>query len=105
MIGFEDIAMGKNLDMDELLTQIESIVSSGMKLNIDYYIEEAIDPDHQEEILDYFATAESDSVDDALEELGEDEYSMEEIRIMHCDSASAMASFGSIPASMQAFRV
>ena len=82
MIGFEDIAMGKNLDMDELLTQIESIVSSGMKLNIDYYIEETIDPDHQEEILDYFANAESDSVDDALEELGEDEYTMEEIRIM-----------------------
>ena len=90
MIAFEDIAMGKNLDMDELLTQIESIVSSGMKLNIDYYIEEAIDPDHQEEILDYFANAESDSVDDALEELGEDEYTMEEIRIMRIKFLSDM---------------
>ena len=90
MIGFEDIAMGKNLDMDELLTQIESIVSSGMKLNIDYYIEETIDPDHQEEILDYFANAESDSVDDALEELGEDEYTMEEIRIMRIKFLSDM---------------
>ena len=90
MIGFEDIAMGKNLDMDELLTQIESIVSSGMKLNIDYYIEETIDPDHQEEILDYFANAESDSVDDALEELGEDEYTIEEIRIMRIKFLSDM---------------
>ena len=90
MIAFEDIAMGKNLDMDELLTQIESIVSSGMKLNIDYYIEETIDPDHQEEILDYFANAESDSVDDALEELGEDEYTMEEIRIMRIKFLSDM---------------
>ena len=90
MIAFEDIAMGKNLDMDELLTQIESIVASGMKLNIDYYIEEAIDPDHQEEILDYFANAESDSVDDALEELGEDEYTMEEIRIMRIKFLSDM---------------
>ena len=61
-----------------------------MKLNIDYYIEEAIDPDHQEEILDYFANAESDSVDDALEELGEDEYTMEEIRIMRIKFLSDM---------------
>ena len=90
MIAFEDIAMGKNLDMDELLTQIESIVSSGMKLNIDYYIEETIDPDHQEEILDYFANAESDSVDEALEELGEDEYTIEEIRIMRIKFLSDM---------------
>ena len=61
-----------------------------MKLNIDYYIEETIDPDHQEEILDYFANAESDSVDDALEELGEDEYTMEEIRIMRIKFLSDM---------------
>ena len=81
-LSFEDIAIAKGLDMDELLTEIESIVSSGTKLDIDYYIEEAIEPYHQEDILDYFANAESDSVEDALKELGEDEYSMEEIRIM-----------------------
>lgn len=81
-LSFEDIAIAKGLDMDELLTEIESIVSSGTKLDIDYYIEENIEPYHQEDILDYFANAESDSAEDALEELGEDEYSMEEIRIM-----------------------
>lgn len=81
-LNFEDIAIAKGLDMDELLTEIESIVSSGTKLDIDYYIEEYIEPYHQEDILDYFANAESDSVEDALAELGEDEYSMEEIRIM-----------------------
>jgi len=53
-----------------------------MKLDINYYIDEVIDPYHQEDILDYFNNAQSDSVQDALEELGEDEYSMEEVRIM-----------------------
>ena len=81
-INFEDIAIAKGLDMDELLSEIESIVASGAKINIDYYINEYIEPYHQEEILDYFANAESDSVDEALEELGEGEYTMEEIRIM-----------------------
>lgn len=81
-IAFEDIAVAKGMEMDELLTEIESIVASGMKLHIDYYIDEVIDPYHQEDILDYFNNAQTDSVQDALEELGEDEYSMEEVRIM-----------------------
>ncbi len=81
-IAFEDIAVAKGMEMDELLTEIESIVASGMKLHIDYYIDEVIDPYHQEEILDYFNNAQTDSVQDALDELGEDEYSMEEVRIM-----------------------
>lgn len=81
-LDFEDIADAKGIDMDELLSEIESIISSGTKLDINYYIEEVIDPDHQDEILDYFSTAESDSVEDALEALGDDEYTDEEIRIM-----------------------
>ncbi|MBQ4355737.1 MAG: DNA helicase RecQ [Bacteroidales bacterium] len=81
-LNFEDIAIAKGLDMDEFLTEVESIVASGTKLDIDYYIDEYIEPYHQEDILDYFANAESDSVEDALSALGEDEYSMEEIRIM-----------------------
>ncbi|MCK9338515.1 MAG: DNA helicase RecQ [Bacteroidales bacterium] len=81
-ISFEDIAIAKGFDMDELLTEIESIVSSGTKLDINYYIEENIEPYHQEEILDYFGEAESDSIQDAIDALGEDEYSTEEIRIM-----------------------
>ncbi len=81
-LSFEDIARAKGLDMDELLTEIEMIVSSGTKIDITYYINEEIEEYHQEEILDYFASAESDSVDLALKELGEDEYTVEEIRIM-----------------------
>ncbi|MBQ7551453.1 MAG: DNA helicase RecQ [Bacteroidales bacterium] len=81
-LNFEDIATAKGLTMDELLSEIESIVSSGTKLDINYYIDEYIEPYHQEEILDYFANAESDSVENALVELGEDEYTEEEIRIM-----------------------
>ena len=68
--------------MDELLTEIEKIVASGIHLNIDYYIDEVIDPEHQDDIIDYFNEAESDSVQAAVEELGEDEYPIEEIRIM-----------------------
>ncbi|MCQ2286578.1 MAG: DNA helicase RecQ [Bacteroidales bacterium] len=81
-LSFEDIATAKGLEMDELLTEIEKIVASGMHINIDYYIDEVIDPEHQEDILDYFNNAETDSVQDALDELGEDEYPIEEIRIM-----------------------
>ena len=81
-LAFEDIAIAKGLEMDELLMEIESIVASGTKLDINYYIEEVIEPYHQEEILDYFSEAETDSVNQALIELGEDEYSLEEIRIM-----------------------
>ncbi|MBR4135427.1 MAG: DNA helicase RecQ [Bacteroidales bacterium] len=81
-VDFEDIAIAKGLDMDELLTDIEKIVASGLKLDISYYIEEEIDEYHQEEILDYFANAESDSAELALEVLGDDEYTIEEIRIM-----------------------
>ncbi|MCR4964586.1 MAG: DNA helicase RecQ [Bacteroidales bacterium] len=81
-VDFEDIAIAKGLDMDELLTDIEKIVASGVKLDISYYIEEEIDEYHQEDILDYFANAESDSAELALEVLGDDEYTLEEIRIM-----------------------
>ena len=81
-INFEDIAIAKGIDMDELLTEIESIVASGTKLDIDYYIDETIEPYHQDDILDYFANSETDSVEEALEQLGEDEYTLEEIRIM-----------------------
>ena len=81
-LSFEDIAKAKGLDMNELLTEIEMIVSSGTKIDITYYINEEIEIYHQEEILDYFASAESDSVDEALRVLGDDEYTLEEIRIM-----------------------
>ena len=78
----DDIAFSKNMSLSELLTEIEHIVSSGTKIDINYYIEEKIDEYHQDDIFEYFSEAESDSLTDALEELGEDEYSEEEIRMM-----------------------
>lgn len=81
-ISLEDIAVAKNLGFDELLSEIESIVAAGTKIDINYYIDEFVDPYHQEEIFSYFRTAETDSVQQALEELGEDEYTEEEIRMM-----------------------
>ncbi len=80
---FEDIANAKGLEMNELLDEVEAIVNSGTKLNIDYYVNEVLDEEHQEEVYDYFMEeAETESIADALEELGEDEYSEEDIRIM-----------------------
>jgi ATP-dependent DNA helicase RecQ len=81
-LPLEDIAYAKSLTMDELLHEIESIVASGTRIDIGYYINEYVDEYHQEEIYDYFHEAESDSIEKALLELGESEYSEEEIRLM-----------------------
>jgi len=77
-----DIAHTKDLNVEELLTEMERIVSSGTKIDINYYIDEFVDEYHQEEIFEYFEEAESDSVEDALVELGEDEYTEKEVRMM-----------------------
>lgn len=82
-LDLEDIADAKNLSMDDLLTEIEHIVSSGTKVNIDYYIDEAVDEDKQDDIYEYFQEeAETDSIEEALAELGEDDYTEEEIRLV-----------------------
>jgi ATP-dependent DNA helicase RecQ len=81
-LALEDIAVAKNLDMDELLTEIESIVSSGTKIDLSYYIDEAVDPYHQEEILDCLKEMQTDDIKEVLKELGEDEYTEEEVRLM-----------------------
>jgi len=81
-ISLDDLAAAKNLSVGDLIVEIERIVSSGTKIDINYYIHEHIDEYHQEEIYDYFSEAESDSVEDALEELGEEEFSIEEVRLM-----------------------
>ena len=81
-VDFEEIARARDLDFEELLTEIESIVNAGTKLNINYYIDEVIDPDKAEEIYDYFREdAQSDSVDDAMTGLGGD-FTEEEIRLV-----------------------
>jgi ATP-dependent DNA helicase RecQ len=78
-----DIAHAKDLSLSELLTEIERIVSSGTKVDLNYYIQEFVDEYHQEDIFDYFSEeAETDSLEDALQELGEAEYSEEEVRLM-----------------------
>ena len=81
-MDFIDIARAKDLDFEELLTEIEAIVNSGTKLNIDYYIQQEIDEDKAEEIYLYFREdAETDSIDEAVSELGSD-FSEEEIRLV-----------------------
>lgn len=81
-MDFEDIARAKDLDFDELLTEIEGIVNSGTKLDISYYIEQVIDEDKSNDIYLYFKEdAQSDSFDEAIEELGGD-YTEEEIRLV-----------------------
>lgn len=81
-MDFEDIAKAKNLDFNELMTEIEAIVNSGTKLDISYYVSKYMDDDKVEDIYLYFKEdAESDSLNEAIEELG-GEYSEEEIRLI-----------------------
>lgn len=89
-LGFEDIANSKGVEVKDIITEVEAIVHSGTKLNIDYYIDDILDEDHQEEIFEYFREAETDSIEDALEELGEDEYSEEDVRLMRIKFFSDM---------------
>ncbi|MEE4178601.1 MAG: DNA helicase RecQ [Bacteroides sp.] len=89
-VSLEDIALAKGIEFDELLHEIESIVASGTKIDIRYYINQVIDIDKQEEIFDYFKTAETDSYLLALQELGEDDYTEEEIRLMRIRFMSEM---------------
>lgn len=77
-----DVAEAKGLKIEDIIAELEVIVHSGTRVNINYYIDEMLDEEKQEEIVDYFREAENDSVEAALDELGEDEYSEEEIRLM-----------------------
>ncbi|WPV02965.1 DNA helicase RecQ [Mucilaginibacter sp. cycad4] len=81
-LNLDDIAASKGLTYEEILKEVETIVNSGTKLNLNYYIDEVIDEDKQEEVFDYFRTAEADSIDEALAELGSDDYTREEVQLM-----------------------
>ena len=81
-IALDDIADSKGLDMIELLEEIESIVYSGTKININYFLDEIMEEDKMEDIFEYFSTATTDKIDAALDELGEDEYSEIEVRLV-----------------------
>ena len=70
------------MTMNELLTEMEHIVASGTKLNIDFYINDYIEEEHQDVIYDYFMDSESNSIQDAIDDLADEEYTEEEIRLM-----------------------
>ncbi len=89
-VALDDIAVAKGLEFDELLDKIEAIVYSGTKINIDYFIEDVMDEDHVEDIYQYFKESETDDLEDAIDELG-DEYSEEEIRLVRIKFISEMA--------------
>src|SRR5690606_16980698 len=80
-LNLEDMAAAKKLSMNELISEMESIVYQGIKLNINYYIDEILDEDQQEEIHDFLMEAENDSMSNLLKEFGDD-YEEEELRLM-----------------------
>jgi ATP-dependent DNA helicase RecQ len=89
-IALDDIANAQGIDFDELLSEIEAIVYSGTKLNIDYFLEEVMDEDHIDDIYDYFSESDTDRLSVAQDELGGD-YSEDEIRLVRIKFLSEMA--------------
>ena len=77
--------------MADLLTEIENIVGSGTKLNLDYYIDQVLDEDRQEDLFDYFLNAETDDIEAALEDEDNEDYSEEDIRLMRIKFLSEYA--------------
>lgn len=88
-VALDDIAEAQGIDFDELLDEVEAIVYSGTKINIDYFLEEVIDDDHVDDIYEYFKESETDDLETAMEELGED-YTEEEVRLVRIKFISDM---------------
>ena len=80
-IALDELANSKGLEFGELLDEVEAIVYSGTKINISYFLNEIMDDDRQEDIYEYFRESESDDLDSAFKELGND-YTEEEIRLV-----------------------
>ena len=89
-VALDDIAISKGIEFDELLDAVESIVYSGTKLNIDYFLEDVMDEEDLDEIYQYFKNSDTDSIDVAIEELGGD-YDEEMIRLVRIKFISEMA--------------
>ena len=89
-IALDDIANAKGIEFGDLLTEVEAIVYSGTKLDIDYFLEEVIDEDNIDEIYEYFRESETDDLQAAMDELGED-YPEDEIRLVRIKFISEMA--------------
>jgi ATP-dependent DNA helicase RecQ len=90
-ISLDDMAKSKGLKLEDIITEIESIVASGTRVDIQYYINEVIDEERQDEVYDYFRTAENDSIEAVINELGEDEYTVDEIRLIRIKFMSEVA--------------
>ncbi len=90
-VDLEEIAESKSLTINDLLTEIEHICFSGTKLHLDYYLNQVIEPDKQEEIYDYFMTSETDSITQALAECDIDDITEEELRLMRIKFLSEVA--------------
>ena len=89
-IALDELATSKGLEFSEILDEIEAIVYSGTKINIDYFIEEIMDEDHQYDIFEYFKESDSDDIEKAINELGRD-YTEEEIRLVRIKFMSEFA--------------
>ncbi len=89
-VALDDIANAQGLEFEELLDEVEAIVYSGTKLNIDYFLEEVMDEDHVDDIFDYFRESDTDDLETAMEELGSD-YSEDEVRLVRIKFLSDMA--------------
>ncbi|MCQ2238089.1 MAG: DNA helicase RecQ [Bacteroidaceae bacterium] len=89
-VALDDIALAKGIDFSELLEEVEAIVYSGTKLNIDYFLDEIMDEDYLDEIYDYFMHAETDSINVAMDKLGDD-YAEEDLRLVRIKFISEMA--------------
>ena len=89
-VALDEIAMTNGLEFNELLDEIEAIVYSGTRINIDYFLNDVMDEDHIDDIYEYFKDSETDDLEDAIEELGGD-YTEEEIRLVRIKFLSEMA--------------
>ena len=89
-VALDDIANAQGLEFDELLDEVEAIVYSGTRLNIDYFIEEVMDEDHVDDIYEYFKESETDDLETAMEELN-NEYDEDEVRLVRIKFLSEMA--------------
>jgi ATP-dependent DNA helicase RecQ len=90
-VALDDLAITKGLEFNELLDEIEAIVYSGTKINIDYFLNEIMDEDHIEDIYSYFKESETDEIETAIEEMSSDDYTEEEIRLVRIKFISEMA--------------
>ena len=89
-VALDDIAVSKGIEFEELLDEVEAIVYSGTKLNIDYFLDEIMDEDHLLDIYDYFKESTTDDIEEAMQELGED-FTEVEIRLVRIKFISEMA--------------